>query len=72
MKRILLILFLLALVPVVNFAQDADENEAEAVDSMHFKYFGIRYAFEENKKSLYVDVNYNEETPTQVNIMRQI
>lgn len=72
MKRILLILFLLALVPVVNFAQDADENEAEAVDSMHFKYFGIRYAFEENKKSLFVDVNYNEETPTQVNIMRQI
>ena len=41
MKRILLILFLLALAPVVNFAQDADENEAEAVDSMHFKYFGI-------------------------------
>ena len=72
MKRILLILLLLAFAPFVNFAQNADEAEAEVVDSMHFKYFGIRYAFEENKKSLYVDINYNEETPTQVNIMRQI
>jgi len=72
MKRILLILLVLLSVSIVAFAQDNDAVEAEAVDSMHFKYFGIRYAFEENKKSLYVDVNYNEETPTQVNIMRQI
>lgn len=72
MKRFAVILILMMLVvPVANvFAQD--EQEAEVVDSMHFKYCGIRYAFEENKKSLYVDVNYNEETATQINIMRQI
>ena len=72
MKRNLLILCLFLFAYGVNYAQVADTVEAEVVDSMHFKYFGIRYAFEENKKSLYVDVNYNEETPTQVNIMRQI
>lgn len=72
MKRIFLILFLLLSVTFVVFAQVSDTIEAEAVDSMHFKYYGIRYAFEEDKKSLYVDVNYNEETPTQINIMRQI
>jgi len=74
MKRIFLLSILMLMLFVSNsFAQeDAETQEAEVVDSMHFKYFGIRYAFEENKKSLYVDINYNEETPTQVNIMRQI
>ncbi len=54
------------------FAQDEQQDVAEVIDSTHFKYCGIRYAFEESGKSLYVDINYNEETPTQVNIMRQI
>jgi len=72
MKRILLVLSLLVSMCSFNFAQVSDTAQSEVVDSMHFKYFGIRYAFEENKKSLYVDKNYNDETPTQVNIMRQI
>ena len=72
MRRFALILvFLMFVAPAAKlFAQE--EQEAEVVDSMHFKYCGIRYAFEENKKSLYVDINYNEETSTQINIMRQI
>lgn len=64
------IVLLFAMSLTCAYAQE--EQNAEVVDSMHFKFMGIRYAFEENKKSLYVDVNYNEETPTQVNIMRQI
>ena len=72
MKHVLLMLFLLALVFKVNFAQVSDTAHTEVVDSMHFKYYGIRYAFEENKKSVYVDKNYNDETPSQVNIMRQV
>ncbi|GEM_PF-5129172 len=73
MKRIILLSILMLLLCSVNvYAQETEEQEAEVVDSMHFKYFGIRYAFEENMKSLYVDINYNEETPTQINIMRQI
>ncbi|MBO4614002.1 MAG: leucine-rich repeat domain-containing protein [Bacteroidales bacterium] len=73
MKRFFLLSILMLLVfGAGTYAQDTESQEAEVVDSMHFKYCGIRYAFEENKRSLYVDINYNEETPTQVNIMRQI
>ena len=72
MKRFLLILSLSLLCAFESIAQTS--GGVEFVDSlhMHFIYRGIRYAFEDGQKSLYVDVNYNEETPTKVDIAGKI
>lgn len=42
------------------------------IDSLHVRFNGVRYAFEEDLKSLYVDVNYNDETPTKIDIVNKI
>lgn len=63
----ILILFLVAVSCQVVLAQSV-----EATDSSHFKYCGIRYAFNDDGKTLRVDRNYDAEIGGQVNIMRQI
>ena len=72
MKRFLLILSLSLLCAFESIAQMS--GGVEFVDSLHihFIYRGIRYAFEDGQKSLYVDVNYNEETPTKIDIAGKI
>lgn len=44
------------------------------VDSLHihFIYRGIRYAFDDGMKTIYVDENLNDETPTKVDIAGKI
>ena len=72
MKRFLFVLLLLVSGYVVSYAQNADAQLVEIIDSMHFRCVGVRYAFTEDRKSLYVDKNNNDETPTTITIMRQL
>lgn len=74
MKRITLLLItaFFSITSCLAQLEVEDTLQVEFSDSMHFKYNGLRYAFEENMQALYVDVNFNEDVPTRVNIMRMI